>query len=177
MGGGGGDASHRRHRGTSVGRVALPAVHGRPGGDSCRHRPGRDLHGHCRTPRARHLDRFPRGGPQWRTGALPRLQSPSASHPLCPAAQGRQARHSPLAAGDRRGMAHRAVVARADLSPVAPRAPRRSDDVGEPRDDLPVAVRPGQGGFEAGARQVSPHRPGAAPTAVSHRAAGCIRAW
>ena len=37
----------------------------------------------------------------------------------------------------------RVLVARADRPAVAPRVPRRSDEVGEPRDDLPIALRPG----------------------------------
>ena len=40
-------------------------------------------------------------------------------------------------------MAEEVVVPRGDRSAVAARVPRRSDDVGEPRDDLPVAVCPG----------------------------------
>jgi transposase, IS30 family len=46
-----------------------------------------------------------------------------------------------LAAGHR--VAGTVVVAGADLGQVAHRAPRRSHDVGEPRNHLPGAVRPG----------------------------------
>ena len=41
-------------------------------------------------------------------------------------------------------VAEEVVVARGDLQAVAPRVPRRSDDVGEPRDDLQIPLCPGQ---------------------------------
>ena len=68
-----------------------------------------------------------------------------------------------------RRVARAVVVPGADRRAVAHRVPRRSDDAGEPRDDLPVAVRRGPRPAATGALPLSAHRPDTAPATQPHR--------
>ncbi len=68
-----------------------------------------------------------------------------------------------------RRVARAVVVAGADRRAVAHRVPRRSDDAGEPRDDLPVAVRRGP---RPAATRAQPAQGGARTGEHTHNQAG-----
>ena len=104
---------------------------------------GSDAHRHRCPTRPVGLDGLPRGDGQWRTRRLSGLAGPRTGPATIPAAQTEEAGVS--RAGSRGDpVPAQMVVAAGDLQAVASRAPRRSDDVGEPRNDLQDPVHPGQ---------------------------------
>jgi hypothetical protein len=138
---------------------------GRPGGDhprvACRtvlHRDRRpagegDLHGVAGGGRQRRPDPVPGvAGAPARPAAGQAAQDPEAGP--CPAGRAGQQ------------LASRMVVAAADLGSVADRVPRRSHDVGEPRNHLPGPVRAGPRRAAPGAGPPPADRAGKAPPGV-----------
>ena len=69
------------------------------------------------------------------------LEGPLPGRDIVTATQARQA-GPPAAGAPGEHLARGAVVARGDRRALAPGVPRRSDDAGEPRDHLPVPLRP-----------------------------------
>ena len=139
---------------------------GRPGGDQSRAARGRLVHRDRGQAGQGGLDRVPGGGRQRRPRRLPGLAgAPAGSRPgprpedveaeLCPA---RGPGH-PVAAG--------VVVAAGDRRPVADGVRRRSDDAGEPRDDLPGPVRAGPRRAASRAGPLPAHRTGQAAAAAT----------
>ena len=131
----------RALRARRVEAVAGAAVAGRTRGDPCRPGPRRDVHGHRRAIGTGDVDgvaggqreRRPRGYRAHRAHQAAFEQARGGRRPRSWPARGWPVR-SP--SGSRQWWSPEA-----DLRAVAHRVPRRSDDAGEPRDDLPVAVR------------------------------------
>jgi len=124
----------------SVGARVGTADCGRPRGDQPGPARGRVPHGDRGPARQGHVDGVLRGQPATAAGMGPRLAGASTCPGAGPSAQALPAR--PCRAG-RPGVPVGApvVAAAGDLAPVAAGVRRRSDDAGEPRDQLPGAVR------------------------------------